>query len=74
MWKYPGLMLACLIALGPCHVGATMAAEAPAIAEFRPVPGWPQLPADFKFGPVSAVATDSIASAWRPRVTGRSGP
>jgi DNA-binding beta-propeller fold protein YncE len=29
------------------------------IPDYRPVPGWPRLPADVKLGPVSAVATDA---------------
>lgn len=29
------------------------------IPDYRPVPGWPQLPGEIKLGPVSAVATDS---------------
>src|SRR5262249_760336 len=41
---------------------APAAAENPAknaIPDYRPVAAWPQLPADVKLGPVSAVATDS---------------
>ena len=30
-----------------------------AIPDYRPVPGWPKLPAKLELGPVSAVATDS---------------
>jgi DNA-binding beta-propeller fold protein YncE len=40
--------------------GSAAAADKPAaIPDYRVVPGWPQLPPDFKFGQVSAVATDS---------------
>jgi DNA-binding beta-propeller fold protein YncE len=33
-------------------------ARADAIPDYRPVPGWPQLPSDVQLGAVSAVATD----------------
>jgi DNA-binding beta-propeller fold protein YncE len=33
--------------------------DAPVIPDYRPVAGWPQLPAGVELGPVSAVATDA---------------
>jgi DNA-binding beta-propeller fold protein YncE len=32
--------------------------------DYRPVAGWPQIPDDFKFGPVSAVATDAADNIY----------
>lgn len=50
-----------LALLLPFLVFSARADEPPAggIPDYRPVLGWPQLPADVKLGPVSAVATDA---------------
>jgi DNA-binding beta-propeller fold protein YncE len=44
---------------GVCAGPARAAAKPATIPDYRPVPGWPQLPSDFHLGQVSAVATDS---------------
>ncbi len=47
------LLLSCLVLCLP-----VARARAEALPDYRPVAGWPRVPADLELGPVSAVATD----------------
>jgi DNA-binding beta-propeller fold protein YncE len=48
----PSILALLLSLTGPARAADTF-------PDYRPVPGWPQLPDDLKLGPVSAVATDA---------------
>jgi DNA-binding beta-propeller fold protein YncE len=52
-WRF--ITIATLLAGG----AANLAEAATPLPDYQPVAGWPQLPNDITFGPVSAVATDS---------------
>src|ERR1700730_10003019 len=58
--------------LGPISLLSLAALLSPAGAgevpgkfpDYRPVPGWPKLPAEYQFGAVSGVATDSSGQVY----------
>src|SRR5262245_29595071 len=53
------LCAVCLLTLLTTTAGAEDAPGKSGIADYRPVPNWPQLPPDVKLGRVSGVATDA---------------
>jgi DNA-binding beta-propeller fold protein YncE len=57
---FRALLLVLVVALlTAVSIGRADEPHATKIPDYRPVTGWPQLPADVKLGPVSAVATDA---------------
>jgi DNA-binding beta-propeller fold protein YncE len=58
--RMPFTIIVAIVSFADVCAAPAPAADKPAtIPDYRPVAGWPQLPSDYQFGQVSAVATDS---------------